>query len=74
MITPIRLCDVLALTCFIFSNKIQNHKLIQSSIEGTKRATSKEMEQNEKLESFKLRLENDFTMLEQKRELIALQF
>lgn len=54
---------------FIFSDQLQNHKLIQSNIEGTKRATSKEMEQNEKLESFKLRLENDFDLLEQKCEL-----
>lgn len=53
----------------IHSDEMQNHKLIQSNIEGTKRATTKEMEQNEKLESFKLRLDNDFDLLEQKREL-----
>lgn len=51
-----------------------NHKLIQSNIEGTKRATSKEMEKNEKLESFRLRLENEFDLLEQKRELIRSKF
>ncbi|XP_037024464.1 coiled-coil domain-containing protein 40 [Bradysia coprophila] len=69
VISQIQLKDeVLAKLRRELNDEMQNHKLIQSNIEGTKRATAKEMEQNEKLESFKLRLENDFDLLEQKLE------
>lgn len=42
----------------------QYHKVTQANIDGTKKSAAKEMEQNEKLEAFKLRLTNDIEVLQ----------
>lgn len=49
---------------YIFSAEHQYHKLTQANIDGTKKSAAKEMEQNEKLEAFKIRLLNDIDTLE----------
>lgn len=52
----------------IFSNEYQKQKVIKSNIENTKKAANKEMEQNEKLESYKNRLVGEIDVLEKQLE------
>lgn len=52
------------------STEDQHHKIMQSKIDGTKKSASKEMEQNEKLEAFKLRLSTDIETLEANRNFV----
>lgn len=59
---------------FHFSDEKQNHKVLDANIDGIKKSAQKEMIQNEKLEAFRTRLNDDIANIEKQYERENVEF